>query len=102
LDSSNIVRLYLNLDPEGAIRFMQMATGALNSAKLPFDIKVLNDPRKFTRADAVVLYASKEHYKEILRMLQNFYRTLRKHFRSMIPIFTKFLAPGVGLAEDPG
>jgi len=102
LDASAIVRLYLNLDPEGAILLMQMATGALNSAKLPFNIKVLNDPRKFTRTDAVVLYASKQDYNEILEILHDLYPKLRKHFRSMIPIFTKFIAPGVGLAEDPG
>jgi hypothetical protein len=102
LDAKTIVRLYLNLDPRGAIRFMEMATRALNSAKLPFNIKVINDPCKFTRTDAVVLYFAKEHYSEIFRLLCYIYRTLRKYFRPRIPIFTKFIAPGLGLAEDPG
>lgn len=102
LDAKTIVRLYLNLDPGGAIRFMEMSTRALNSAQLPFNIKVINDPCKFTRTDAVVLYFAKDHYPEIFRLSCYVYRNLRKHFRQRIPIFTKFIFPGLGLAEDPG
>lgn len=101
-DPGAILRFYLNLSPEGAVRFMREATARLNQADVPFRLKVRNDPARFDRCDPVVLYAPAGEYTKIALLLGPVCAELRPCLRPGTPAFTKALAPGVGLAEDPG
>jgi hypothetical protein len=102
-DSSQaLVRFYWNLTPEGSISFMRKATFLLNKAEVPFKIKVVNDPVRFTRRDAVVLYIHKVDYRHVCKLMERIYPQVVRSLKNGEPAFTKQLAMGVGLAEDPG
>lgn len=73
VDSKNLVRFYWNLTQEGAVRFMQNVTSMLNRAKLPFKLKVVNDPARFIRCDVVVLYIRKSDYDVVSESLERIY-----------------------------
>ena len=97
-----IVRLYWHLTPEGAARWLQSATAALNARTLPFHLKVLHSPHLFTRCDAGVLYLRQSAFVAAKPALRDIYAHVEAELRSEVPAFTKSLAPGIGLAELPG
>jgi hypothetical protein len=101
-DSQSLVRFYLNFTAEGAIRFVRVATAMLNRANIPFKLKVLNDDARFTRCDAVVFYIRNSDYNAISKMLETIYPEIAGNLKEGTPVFTKPLAAGIGLAEDPG
>jgi hypothetical protein len=100
-DSSPLVRWYWNLTAAGAVPFLRQATARLNEAGLPFKLKVVNDSRRFTRCDSGVLYTLKSDRKAVAEVLAEVYANVANGLRRQTPVFTKQLAPGVGLAEDP-
>jgi hypothetical protein len=95
------IRIYWNLTAAGAEVFVRTATDTLNHARLPFKMKVLNDPVRFDRCDSAVVYVLKKTYQEAASRLAEVYCAVSRHLKPEIPVFTKRLAPGVGLAEDP-
>ena len=96
------VIFYWNLSPNGALIFMRLATTILNKSKLPFKLKALDNPNGFNnRCDTVILYISQNDYKSILRLLKKIYPSVRSFLREHIPLFTKRITTGVGLAEEP-
>jgi Lanthionine synthetase C-like protein/HopA1 effector protein family len=101
-DGQPLVRVYWNLTSEGAISFVEIASDLLNRAGIPFRLKVLNDPLMFRRCDAAVIYVQRNDFCGSAVIFQRIYDQLRGHLKALTPIFTKPLAPGVGLAEDPG
>ncbi len=101
-DTQGLVRFYWNLSVEGAVRFMRDATAMLNQANLPFKLKILNNPNLFTRCDTVVLYIQGSDYAAVSEILSTIYPAFATSLRQRTPVFTKRLAPGLGLAEDPG
>lgn len=96
-----IVRIYFNLSPEGAVAVMNSLTRQLNHLSLPFSFKALYNPSDYGRYDSAVLYFDKRDYSSILPVLQTVYAEHRSHFKAETPLFTKFLAPGLALAEEP-
>jgi hypothetical protein len=94
-------RIYFNVSKEGAIALMDALTLELNAVEIPFSFQVLCHPAAFGRYDSCVLYFEKQDYLTIRQVLQTLYLQHQSHFSSEIPIFTKFLAPGLGLAEEP-
>lgn len=101
-NAETLLRFYWNLSPDGAIPFLHTATQQLNSLRLPFRLKVLRDPAFYTRCDAGVIYALQRDYGDISRMMMQIYGEIEHYLKSAVPAFTKRLAPGLGLAEDPG
>jgi hypothetical protein len=101
-DPQTLVRMYWNLTAESAVPFVRNATSLLNQTHLPFRLKVLNDPARFTRCDAAVLYIMKSDYEAAAELMEKVYPEVAVSLRERTPAFTKPLAPGVGLAEDPG
>lgn len=101
-DEQMLVRVYWNLTAEGAVSFVRMATTLLNKAGLPFKLKILRDPALFTRCDAAVVYIRKSDYHAVAEILSRVYAEIVAHLKPGTPVFTKPLAWGVGLAEDPG
>jgi hypothetical protein len=101
-DSDQLVRLYWHLRPAGAVTLMREATTRLNPAQLPFRLKVLSDPMRYTRCDAGVLYIKKQHYEAIAELLGPVYEKVAIDLEPTPPAFTKQLAPGLSLAEDTG
>jgi hypothetical protein len=101
-DTLSLLRLYWNLSAEGAVHFMRTATRELNKGQVAFKLKILNDPAGYVRRDAAVLYIRIRDYHTARQILQSVYWEVADYLKPGIPMFTKQLAAGVGLAEDPG
>lgn len=95
------VRIYINVTPEGAVAMMRSLTQALNELVIPFSFKVLYNPKEYQRYDSGVLYFDKRDYEVVKQVLKTVYQEHQLHFKSEIPLFTKQLAIGLGLAEEP-
>lgn len=97
----NLVRIYWNVREQGAVRLMHMVTNMFNQAEVPFQFKTINDPKSYNRCDAAVLYIDENDFNKVLNILHKIISELLPHLKSGIPAFSKPLATGVGLAEDP-
>ena len=95
-----LLRFYCNLSLAAVVAVVGDVTRALAGEDLWYRIKVLSDPQQFARPDAVVLYTAKEDYDTVADVLMGAYKMGR--FRTPVPVLTKALAPGIGLAENPG
>jgi class II lanthipeptide synthase len=102
-EGRELVRFYWNLRQEAAIPLLRCLTRDLNHAALPFRFKVLDSAPAFTRCDAAVLYVRKNDYPPVSEIVRRAYAEIgRDNLNPRVPAFTKRLAPGLGLAEDPG
>ncbi|MQA28217.1 MAG: hypothetical protein GEU82_00050 [Luteitalea sp.] len=100
-DRRSLVRFYWNLRPEGAVSFVALTTRTLNQAGLPFTLKIINHRAHFDRCDAAVLCLPKRCYPVAASIVADTYRSIGVHLKRLAPVFTKPLAPGLGLAESP-
>jgi hypothetical protein len=95
------VRIYFHLTPEGAVAVMGSLTRQLNEKAIPFNFKVLYNPKDYGRHDSGVLYFDKSDYEVVREVLQVVNGENESHFQPEVPLFTMQLAPGLGLAEEP-
>jgi hypothetical protein len=100
--ASGLIRWYWNLTPAGAETFVRLFTKSLNQAGLAFQLKVLSNPTTYWRCDAGVLYAARQDHQAVEEVVGSLLPRLRIYLKDAVPAFTKRLAPGVGVAEDPG
>ncbi len=96
------VRFYFHLAASGAELWVRELTGRLNAASVPFHAKLHSDPAMYVRADAAVLYVSRNDLARTMAILPEVHVAVTRHLRSSTPIFTKRLARGLAVAEDPG
>lgn len=101
-DGSPLLRLYWHLTPSASLRYMALVTERLNREGVPFKTKVLSNPQQYLRADAGVLYVKRSDFSRLRRIISQLYGQLQWELKEVVPLFTKRLAPGLGLAEDPG
>jgi len=99
-----LVRLYWNINPHGVLLLVHYLTSILNDTRgVPFHLKALRDPDCYPgRCDTLVLYVRAVDYMNIVDVLAEVYNFVAEDVQPRIPAFTKQLAAGVGLAEDPG
>lgn len=101
-DNAPTIELYFNITPAGAIVLMQRLTQCLNAIGMPFLFKAIVDPDDYGRYDSGILQVERCHYQQVRQVLQPIYAEIApKHFHTSVPLFTKMLAPGLGLAEEP-
>ncbi|NEO77964.1 T3SS effector HopA1 family protein [Moorena sp. SIO4G3] len=98
---NQVVLAYFNFDPEAAVILMKYLTTKLNEVEMPFVFKVLHNPLNYHRYDSGILQFHQSNYKLMRQILQTIYSEIESHFKSQVPIFTKAIAPGIGLAENP-
>jgi hypothetical protein len=96
------VRFYFNLTSSGAVPFLDAVLSQLDGCGIPYQVKVLNDPRRFNRCDSAVVYVAKAHCQIFSALIADIYRHIRQHLNPSVPAFTKPLGRGIALAEDPG
>ena len=99
--SNKVVFVYFNFSPEGAVAVMKGLTTRLNGIKVPFSFKVLYNPSSYGRYDSGILRFDKDSYELVWQVLQTVYAENKLHFQTKVPLFTKVLAPGLALAEEP-
>ena len=87
--------------PRTAPTLIKLATQLLNDDQIPFRLKVVNDPAHYDRCDAGVLYVQRADYEQVLHAVRRMLVELGARLKNSTPVFTKALAPGLGLAEQP-
>jgi HopA1 effector protein family len=98
---SQSVQLYFNFTPNAAIAIMQELTQELNILKIPFQFAILHNPELFYRYDAGSLWLSRSDYFSIQTILRKIYQARQTEFCLNVPLFSKQLAPGLGIVEVP-
>ncbi|MGH1395365.1 MAG: T3SS effector HopA1 family protein [Trichormus sp.] len=100
-DNQTLVRVYFNVTPDGAVAVMDGLTTQLNALSLEFTFKALYNPADYRRYDSAVLYFDKNHYEQIQPILKTIYTEHQAYFQEQVPLFTKPIAPGLAIAEEP-
>ena len=100
-DFQTLVRLYWNLEPEGAPKLLGRITERFNALRVPFQFKALRYRSQYTRADSAVLFVGWRYAGISLRLASEIYADVNQHLKPYTPLFAKQIAPGLGLAEDP-
>lgn len=93
--------IYFNVSAEGAAYLMRNLTEGFNQVAIPFTLKALYNPSEYECRDPLTLYFSCSDYEPIREVLQSIYAEGSRYFQDETPLFTKRLAPGLGLAEEP-
>jgi hypothetical protein len=101
-DSAPLIRFYWNLHSSGASPLVAALTREFNRSGLPFRFKVVSEPERFTRCDAGVLYLQRSDFAAAAPIVASLYDHVARFLEPNVPALTKELAPGLGLAEDPG
>ena len=101
-DEYNLLRFYWHVKHTGAPLLVKLITKEFNRFQLPFRFKSLALRAFYERTDAAVLYINKRFYRISVELLADIYHELQDHLGADTPLFTKHLAPGLGLAEEPG
>jgi len=99
--TSVLVRVYWHVDAASAERLVATVTDVLNQAYIPFRLKVANRVDSFDRADGGVLYLFSHSWLDAVPLLRVVQREVGP-LQANVPAYTKRLATGIGLAEDPG
>lgn len=100
-DEMNVVRLYFNASHEAAISIVKHTTVYLNEWNVPFTLKIMLRPEDQDRSDATVLYLLKNHYRHFVHLLEKFPASLFSLLKPKVPMLTKPLRNGIGVAETP-
>jgi HopA1 effector protein family len=95
------LELYFNFTPDAAVEIAAQLTHKLNRLKIPFQFAILHDPALFYRYDPGTLRLSQTGYLAIQPVLAQLYQAHQAEFSANVPLFSKQLAPGLGLAEVP-
>jgi len=101
-DDYNLLRFYWHVKESGAALLIRLITKEFNRFQLPFRFKSLANRIFYQRSDAAVLYINKRFYRLSVDLLSDIYYQLRENLGENTPLFTKPLASGLGLAEEPG
>ena len=101
VERGQLLRLYWNIAAVGAAALVSEVTQRLNKADIAFRLKLLNNPAHYNRCDAAVLYIQRTDYDIVQSNIEEIYGAVRDHLGDLTPVFTRQLAPGLGLAEDP-
>ncbi len=101
-DDYRLVRFYWNVKRSGLTELLRLTTRCLNRFQVPFRFKCLSSATNFTRLDSAVLYVNKKFYRITAELLADVHARALELLEAEVPLFTKELARGLGLAEDPG
>ncbi len=99
---AQLIRVYWNLRPDGAVAFIRGVTEILNRRAIPFRAKIVANPRRFHRTDAAVIYLPAGDCHRAYDAIHVLHRRLENALKPLTPVFAKRIAPGVAVAEDPG
>jgi aminoglycoside phosphotransferase (APT) family kinase protein len=100
-EEMNAVRVYFNATPSASLLLTEAATTHLNEWRAPFTLKVMLRPEDRDRRDAVVLYLPRALRRILFQLLEKLPARMLALLRPGVPLFTKPLREGVGLAESP-
>ncbi len=94
-------RFYWHLTSDAAVPFIEMATSLLCASQIPFRVKVPSHPSAYHRADAGVIYFRRRDDPRIDPVIARIHSAIAPKLRGEVPLFTRRLATGLGMAESP-
>jgi HopA1 effector protein family len=97
-----LVRLYWNISFEGAPRLVGLITSRMNRFHVPFRVKFATARSQFVRTDVSVVYVAKRFFRITAELMLDVHREIEDALGEDVPLFSKRLARGLGVAEDPG
>jgi hypothetical protein len=100
--AANVVRVYWNVNAKGAVLLMAALTRDLNELDLPFRFKVIGHLDCYARCDSAVLYLHQDDFSKAAAVLARAHLSAARELEHAVPAFTKQLAPGLAVAENPG
>jgi hypothetical protein len=98
----DLLRVYWNISAEGAGPLLAALTREFNRFGVAFRFKCGQTPEIYQRRDSAVLYFHRRYYPIAAQLIQRLYTDAGPCMRDGVPLFTRRLARGLGLAEDPG
>jgi hypothetical protein len=101
-DDYDLVRFYWHVKSEGAPLLVQLISREFNRFQIPFRFKSLATRAFYQRSDAAVLYVTRRFYRISVELLADIHQEVKTHLGPEPPLFSKRLADGLGLAEEPG
>ena len=99
-DQLSLVRFYFHCGADGAVSLIDGLTSALNRFQVPFQLKAPVTPTAYGRTDAAVLYIGARYFTITARIVAQVRETMP--LESSVPLFSKQLWPGIGVAVEPG
>jgi hypothetical protein len=96
------VRFYWHIAAGGAVRLLEGLVAALDRWGVPFRIKAWSTPAAYSRRDGAILYVPTRHYALVAEQVARAYGQVQPALEPDVPLFTRRLAPGLALADDPG
>ena len=100
-DRAKSIQIYLHPTPDAAVAIAYQLTSGLNTLNIPFQLATLHNPSLFYRYDASTLWLNSADYLKVQPVLGRIYRSHQTAFSPQVPLFSKQLAPGLGLVEVP-
>lgn len=100
--STDLMRIYWNLEPEGSAILVEKITRIFNAFRVPFSFKCLTHPDLYHRSDSAVLYFDKDDLMIVWRLIQRIIPKVKRYLKDTVPLFTEPIDKGVSIAEDPG
>ncbi|MEV6632652.1 lanthionine synthetase LanC family protein [Actinoplanes sp. NPDC051470] len=95
-------RLYWNVSRRGAPELVAGLSAALNDRSEPFQFKIAHSgPTWPERADVAVLYLPASRLVARWKTILAVYDEVRADLRPWTPAYTRTIAPGLALADDP-
>lgn len=98
---SRMTRIYWHLEEAGAVPLVRAVTTLLNRYQIPFRFKTLSYSGAYTRADSAVLFFPARYYSVIMKLVPAIRAEVGRFLKPAVPLLTKRLYDGMGLAEDP-
>ena len=96
-----LLRLHWNLAATGAPALAARVTYALNGAELPFDLELRADPARYAHGGCAALLLRRADFAPVMKLLRPLLRSLGAYLADGAPAFSKPLARGVSVAEEP-
>jgi hypothetical protein len=96
------LRFYWHSPPAAAPRLLAVLVQALNRFQVPFRCKCPAHAPHYDRRDALVLSISRRDYRLAAQLVARIHAEFQEELDADTPLFTRRLAPGLALAEDPG
>jgi hypothetical protein len=97
-----LIRLYWNISFEGAPRLVGLVTSRLNRFHVPFRVKFATARSQFERTDVAVVYLAKRFFRIAAELMLDVHPEIEDTLGDDVPLFSKRVAKGLGVAEDPG
>jgi hypothetical protein len=95
----SVIRFYFNCRADSAASLLGAISSGLNRFQVPFRIKALLRPEHYDRTDSMVLYVAARYFGITSRVIELIREKVA--LSPSVPLFTKRLWPGIGVAVEP-